>query len=128
MFVRLFSKTEAASTSGFADTDRRGLNRTRVKVPSGGIGGVRVGLRGWNSLGGTADVLFPLENDPFRSPGGVRCDVAALKPMLGAFVSAYNRGDYRRLDHLFSRERFVWYFAIGPDRNLRGAKAYDTWP
>jgi hypothetical protein len=123
MFVRLLSKTGADSTVGFADTDRRGFNRTRVEVPRGGIGGVRVGLRGWNSRG-VADLrlLFPLENDPFRSPGGIRCDVATLKPLLAAFVSAYNRGDYRRLDRLFSRGRFVWYFAIGPDRDLRDAK------
>lgn len=121
MFVRLLSKTGADSTVGFTDTDRRGFNRTRVKVPSGGIGGVRVGLRGWNDRG-VDDVFFPLENDPFLSPGGVRCDVASLKTTLAAFVSAYNRGDYRLLDRLFSRERFVWYYAIGPDRDLRGAK------
>lgn len=121
MFVRLLSKTGADSTIGFADTDRRGRNRTRVKVPIGGIGGVRVGLRGWNDRG-VGDLLFPLENDPFVSPGGARCDVASLRTTLAAFVGAYNGGDYRRLDRLFSRERFVWHFAIGPDRDLRGAK------
>jgi hypothetical protein len=121
MFVRLLSKTGAPSTVGFTDTDRDGLNRARVKVPAGGIGGVRVGLRGWNDHG-VADALFPLTNDPFLSPGGARCDVATARRTLAAFVRAYNRGDYRRLDRLFSRERFVWYYALGPDRRLRGAK------
>jgi hypothetical protein len=51
MFVRLLSRTGAPSTVGFTDTDRDGLNRARVEVPAGGIGGVRVGLRGWNDYG-----------------------------------------------------------------------------
>lgn len=121
MFVRLLSKTGAPSTVGFTDTDRDGLNRARVEVPAGGIGGVRVGLRGWNDYG-VADVRFPLANDPFLSPGGARCDVAALRTKLAAFARAYSRGDYGLLDRLFSRKGFVWYFAFGPDRDLRGAK------
>jgi hypothetical protein len=121
MFVRLLSKTGAPATVGFTDTDRDGFNRARVKVPAGGIGGIRIGLRGWNDRG-VSDAYFPLTNDPFLSPGGARCDVAALKANMAAFVRAYNRGNYRLLDRLFSREGFVWYFAFGPDRNLRGAK------
>jgi hypothetical protein len=121
MFVRLLSRTGADSTTGFADTDGAGRNLTQVRVPAGRIGGVRVGLRGWNNQG-VSDLLFPLENDPFRSPGGARCDVVSARKTLAAFVRAYNRGDYRGLDRVFSRERFVWYFATGPDRRLRGAK------
>jgi hypothetical protein len=116
MFMRLLSRTGEASTTGFADTDARGLNTADVRVPAGGIGGVRVGLRG------TTDIFFPLENDPFTSPGGVRCDVAAFRSMLTSFVRAYNEGDVRRLDRLFAREHFVWYSAIGPSRHLRGSK------
>jgi hypothetical protein len=73
-----------------------------------------------------ADVVFPLDDDPFTSPGGVRCDVAALRKTLGAFVRAYNDGDLERLDRLFSREGFLWYWAVGPSRHLRGAKQNRT--
>jgi len=115
--MRLLSRTGEASTTGFADTDARGLNTADVRVPAGRIGGVRVGLRG------TTEIFFPLENDPFRSPGGgVRCDVAALRRTLTSFIRAYNSGYTRRLDRLFSREQFVWYSAIGPSRNMRGSK------
>jgi hypothetical protein len=124
MFVRLLSRTGAPPTTGFADRTMhtRGRYAADVRVPSGGIGGIRMGLRGWNNLGGTGDLIFPLENDPFASPGGLRCDVTAIRSTLAAFVRAYNRGDVRRLDQLFSREGFVWYFAVGPSRELRGAK------
>lgn len=124
MFVRLLSRTGIPATTSFADeaVHVRGRYAAKVRVPSGGIGGIRMGLRGWNNLGGTGDLIFPLENDPFASQGGVRCDVTAVRSTLGAFVRAYNRGDVRRLDRLFSREGFAWYFATGPSRELRGAK------
>jgi hypothetical protein len=112
MFVRVLSRTGAAATTGFAPQSS-GRYSARVKVPQGGIGGVRMGLRG------TTDIFFPLDNDPFRSPGGVRCDVAALRATLVAFVGAYNRGDLRRLDRLFSRTGFVWYSAGAPGERLR---------
>jgi hypothetical protein len=123
MFVRLLSATGADPTTGFADGS--GRFATRVRVPEGGIGGVRAGLRGTRCDANgcrRADALFPLVNDPFRSPGGVRCDVAALRKTLGAFVRAYNRGDYRTLDRLFAREpRFIWYSSGGPARSDRDA-------
>ncbi|MDQ3672742.1 MAG: hypothetical protein M3364_09960 [Actinomycetota bacterium] len=124
MFVRLLSRTGATATTGFADgvTRVRGRYAARVQVPTGGIGGIRMGLRGWTNLGGTGDLVFPVENDPFTSPGGVRCDATAVRSTLGAFVRAYNRGDVRRLGRLFSRQGFTWYFATGPSRELRGAK------
>jgi hypothetical protein len=120
MFVRLLSRTGAPTTTAFTNTIA-GSNAADVVVPSGGIGGVRVGLRG------TTDILFPLVNDPFRSAGGVRCDVAALRGILGAFVRAYNAGDFRRLDRLFSRRNFVWYSAAAPGaRLLAGATNRET--
>jgi hypothetical protein len=122
MFVRLLSRTGAPSTVGLADGG--GRFQTTMRVPSGGIGGVRVGLRG-TSCGGSgcraSDAIFPLVNDPFRSPGGVRCDVAALRATFGAFVRAYNRGERRTLDRLFAREpSFVWFSSGGPARSNRG--------
>lgn len=110
MFVRLLSRTGAPSTIGFATSTAHedGRYAASLRVPAGGIGGVRVGLRG------TTDVEFPLANDPFRSRGGARCDVAALRRRLVAFVGAYNRGDLQALDRVFSRERFRWYATSGP--------------
>jgi hypothetical protein len=116
MFVRLLSRTGAPATTGFSrQHGMTGRYAAEVRVPQGGIGGIRFGLRG------TTDITFPLENDPFRSRGGVRCDVATTRAMLAAFVSAYNRGDFRRLDRLFSRTHFVWYSANAPGARLRGA-------
>lgn len=116
MFVRLLSRTGAPPTIGFSP--QHGMNdgyAARVKVPQGGIGGIRFGLRG------TTDVTFPLENDPFRSRAGLRCDVMTMRAILGAFVDAYNHGDLRRLDRLFSRTRFRWYSANAPGARVRAA-------
>jgi hypothetical protein len=112
MFVRLLSRTGGPPSVGVASAGGHpdGRYEADVEVPEGGIGGVRFGL--YASPSG----LFPLANDPFRSPGGTRCDVAALRSTLTSFVRAYNRGDLRRLERLFSRERFVWYAADGPGR------------
>ena len=123
MFVRLLSRTGAGSTLAFGRErpPLSGRHVARAKVPAGGIGGVRVGLRG------TTDVYFPLENDPFTSPGGVRCDVAAVTATLRAFVRAYNRGDLARLDRLFSHRRFAWYSSGGPGvRRVRDAEERAT--
>lgn len=124
MFVRLLSKTGASPTTGFAggSMHAKGRYAAAVRVPAGGIGGIRMGLRGWNNLGDTGGLLFPVENDPFTSPDGVHCDVTALRSTLADFVHAYNRGDARRLDRLFSRQGFRWYVATGPSRDLRKAK------
>ena len=107
MFVRLLSRTGAQSTSSFA-RQSAGRYSAQAKVPVGGVGGIRAGLRG------TTDIFFPLENSPFRTASGVTCDAAALRRTLAAFVGAYNRGDLRRLDRLFSRANFVWYSAGAP--------------
>lgn len=118
MFVRLLSRTGAPATTGFAPGGAHpdGRYAADVPVPVGGIGGIRAGLRG------TTDVLFPVSNDPFLSRGGARCDADALRTALTAFVRAFNAGDTRRLDGLFSRANFVWYSSGAPGaRWLRGA-------
>lgn len=115
MFVRLLSRTNAAPTLAFAGQASSGRYLAEVKVPEGGIGGVRIGLRG------SDDLVFPLANDPFTSPGGARCDVAALTATLARFVSAYNGGSLARLESLFSkRPRFVWYSSGEPGVRLGG--------
>jgi hypothetical protein len=119
MFVRLLSGTGAASTIGFATPTAHADGRysAEVRTPPGGIGGIRVGLRG------STDIVFPVENDPFTSAAGVRCDVAAVQTTLAAFARAYNSGDLRLLDRIISRDGFVWYSSGGPGaRRLPGAK------
>lgn len=117
MFVRLLSRTGAAPTMAFATEYEHIAGRyiANVRVPEGGVGGIRFGLRAAPSG------VFPLVNDPFTSPGGARCDVATFRRILDAFVRAYNGGDFRALDGLFSRERFVWYSWGGNARRDRDA-------
>lgn len=46
----------------------RGRYVAEATVPEGGIGGISIGLEGVRHIGGRtedADVLFPLDNDPF---------------------------------------------------------------
>jgi hypothetical protein len=111
MFVRLLSANGRGPTTAFTNTVA-GRNTAEIAVPSGGIGGIRIGLRG------TTDIFFPLMNDPFLSAGGVRCDADSVGRTLAAFVSAYNRGELRRLDRLFSKSRFAWYSAPAPGSRL----------
>jgi hypothetical protein len=69
VFVRLLSASGDGSTVGFATHDAHpdGRYDAQVVVPKGGIGGVRIGLRG-SSDAGASDARFPLENDPFAAP------------------------------------------------------------
>jgi hypothetical protein len=66
IFVRLVSRsggrTETATARG-----RPGRYAAIVRVPDGGIGGIRIGIHGWTDAGGgrRADVVFPIANDPF---------------------------------------------------------------
>jgi hypothetical protein len=123
MFVRLLSRTGARATTGFAPGGAHPDGRyvADVPVPAGGIGGIRAGLRG------TTDLFFPVVNDPFLSLGGARCDAGALRTALIAFVRAFNAGDARRLDGLFSRANFVWYSSGAPGaRWLRGDAKRDA--
>jgi hypothetical protein len=71
VFVRLASAGSGRPTIGFATPDAHpdGRYDARVAVPSGGIGGVQIGLRGENDAG-ASDVVFPLDNDPFAAPAG----------------------------------------------------------
>ncbi len=123
MFVRLLSRSGAPPTTGYDDGS--GRFETTIRVPEGGIGGVRAGLRGIRCGASgcqRSDAVFPLVNDPFASPEGVRCDAAALRSKLLTFVRAYNRGDVRQLDRLFSEEPgFKWYSWGGNARSNRDA-------
>ncbi len=118
MVVRLLSRTGAhwtqAASSPSADGD---VNIADVRVPEGGIGGIRLGLQG-TACGPagchSAPLLFPIVNSPFLSPGGAVCDAAALATRLTAFVRAYNRGDLAALERIFSRRSFKWYSSAGP--------------
>ena len=107
MFVRLLSRDGRPATSGFASATAHedGRYDALVGVPEGGIGGVRAGLRG------STDIFFPVVNDPFAG-----CDAAAVASALRRFVRAFNAGDAKRLDRLFSRTNFVWYSSASPGR------------
>ncbi len=61
VFVRLLSPSGGAATIGFASATEHADGRyaAQVTVPTGGIGGVQIGLLG------SSDIIFPLENDPF---------------------------------------------------------------
>jgi hypothetical protein len=117
MFVRLLGRA-GGRTTAFDDSGPDGRLSAEARVPNGGIGGIRVGLRG------TTDILFPLENDPFTTRRGIRCDVAAVRATFLSFVRAYNRGDLRRLDTLFSRARFEWYSSVQPGPRVRAAATH----
>lgn len=108
--MRLLSRTGGSSTTGIARVVMQWgeLYEAKLRVPAGGIGGIRIGLRG------RPERLFRVQNDPFTTPRGTRCDVAALSATLRAFVRAYNGGDGQKLDRLFSRRRFYWYASNGP--------------
>ncbi|MBE2317571.1 hypothetical protein DVA67_016430 [Solirubrobacter sp. CPCC 204708] len=68
LFVRLRSKGSGAPTRAYGKGDR-GRYTARVRVPRGGLGGIRFGLMGYRSFPGgesePAPVFFPLDNDPF---------------------------------------------------------------
>jgi hypothetical protein len=108
MFVQFLTRTGAAAAHAFGRELQVGRYAAYATVPPGGIGGIRMGLRGTNDYG-TADMIFPLENDPFLSKGGAHCDVTAVSAALHRFKGAFNTGDLPGLDALFSRDRFVSY-------------------
>jgi len=100
---------------------RVGHYTAKVRVPAGGIAGIRIGIQDGR------ETIVPLSNDPFVSESGVRCDVVALRQVLTAFVEAYNRGDPARIDTRFSRKRFFWYASSEPGaRSLPEARRRDT--
>ena len=71
LFVRLRGQARGAATRAYGDGGN-GRYRARIKVPRGGLAGIRFGLMGYRTYpGGTmepAPVYFPLDNDPFKRP------------------------------------------------------------
>ncbi len=61
VFVRLLSASGARAETTFVDGS--GEFTANVAVPEGGIGDVRIGLRGYSD-GRPSDMLFPITNDP----------------------------------------------------------------
>jgi hypothetical protein len=121
-FVRLLSRVGGPRVTVFGVQGRDGRRYTaKVRVPVGGIGGIRIGVRR------SREIILPLINDPFLSASGLRCDVVAVKRILTSFIDAYNRGDTSRLDTLFSRKGFRWYASSGPGaRELPEARRRGT--
>ena len=69
MFVRLLSGPGGKSAKVYADGANGGYRAT-VRVPTGGVRGIQLGLRGYASDGKRtweSDALFPITNDPFRT-------------------------------------------------------------
>ena len=68
VFVRLRSRGGGAPKRAYG-TGRNGRYTARVKVPRGGMGGIRFGLMGYRTYPGgeteAAPVYFSLDNDPF---------------------------------------------------------------
>lgn len=64
MFVRLIGK--GAATTAF--TQQFGPPyRARVRVPRGGIRGIKLGLMGYTNTGRPAPEFFPIVNSPFAT-------------------------------------------------------------
>ncbi|MDA0184478.1 hypothetical protein OJ997_29510 [Solirubrobacter phytolaccae] len=68
LFVRLRGQGAVTRADG---TGRDGRYSARVKVPRGGIRGIRFGLMGYRTYpdgrSEVAPVYFPLDNDPYES-------------------------------------------------------------
>ena len=60
VFVKIICPEKDASSFVFAANVHSGSYRAVATVPPGGLGTVRIGLRGWNTVGATADVYFPI--------------------------------------------------------------------
>lgn len=65
LFARLVNPAHTAAKTAPAH-GRQGQYSATIRVPSGGIGMVQVGIMGWNTLHGRtpAPVLFPITNYP----------------------------------------------------------------
>lgn len=64
VFVKVICPTKDAWTFAFASRSAHPTGRYSVvaTMPPGGLGTIRIGLRGWNTTGKTADVYFPIES------------------------------------------------------------------
>lgn len=84
MFVRLLSAGGGRPTEAYGELFG-GRYVARIAVPTGGIGGVELGLQGTRYIGGgpgrgraeRADLLFPVQNDPFATAPRARRRTAA---------------------------------------------------
>ena len=65
VFVTLICPTRDASSTAFASNASHADGRYRIVaiVPAGGLGNMRIGLRG------STDVFFPITNNPLAKPG-----------------------------------------------------------
>jgi hypothetical protein len=126
MFVELLDRRGGGvATTGTGGS--LGAYAADAKVPAGGIGGIRMGLYGWNDYG-SAPMFFPLANDPFLSKGGVHCDVRAVGVAARRFVrkrslrlAGFRFGGF---DAASQRARFELTAMRGDDR-LRGNGSLD---
>lgn len=92
VFVRLLSASGAALEEGVAPTGAydTGEYEAAVVVPEGGFRDIELGLMGWVSDANGArrsDVIFPIANDPVRTPGPVN-SAAPGGPVPGASDTA----------------------------------------
>ena len=66
-------------------------------------------------------VLLGLSTGTGEASPPSHCRAGDIRRALASFVSAYDRGDRRRLDSLFAEEpEFEWYSTNGPGRRLGG--------
>jgi len=66
-------------------------------------------------------ILLGVSAGPSDASAPSHCTSGGVRRALASFVSAYNRGDYARLDSLFAAEPdFEWYSTNGPGERLRG--------
>ena len=84
VFVRLVSASGGMPTVGFDSSGAcrahpGGMYAATVKVPEGGVGGIKIGLRG------TTDVFFPLDSDSIAAPMGI---ASTQQSASGASLSA----------------------------------------
>jgi hypothetical protein len=93
VFVRLLSASGARAETGFAPSGdyTSGEYTATVVVPNGGIGDVRIGLRGFTSgATGThnADVLFPIVNDPMPGATLTHSSHRSTQSIVAAIVAS----------------------------------------
>jgi hypothetical protein len=78
IFVRLSSASGTGAQTAFARGDT-GDYRATVLVPTGGIGDVQIGIRGFAD-GRPSDLLFPITNDPLPGVGRVAASASSRPP------------------------------------------------
>jgi hypothetical protein len=93
VFVRLLSASGDPAETGFAPTGdyTTGEYTATVVVPEGGIGDVRIGLRGFTSgANGThnGDMLFPIVNDPMPGAAVTHTSHRSTGSIVAAIVTS----------------------------------------